>query len=127
MSQPQLSRLSKREREIINILYHLGEGGVQEVVSRMSEDVSYDTVRVTLSILEKKGYLEHWREGRRYIFKPTMPRETASRHAMSNLLHTFFEGSPSKAILAMLDISSDRLTGEELEEIARLIERERES
>jgi predicted transcriptional regulator len=93
----------------------------------MVEDLSYDTVRVTLSILEKKGYLSHQREGRRYIFTPRTSREKASRHAVRNLLQTFFDNSPSKAILTMLDVSGDHLSAEEIERISRMIEEERDS
>ncbi len=125
--QPALHRLSRREREIVNILYELGSAGAHEVVERMSDDLSYDTVRVTLSILEKKGYLVHHREGRRYIYTPRTSREKASRSAMQNLLRTFFDNSPSKAILTMLDVSGERLNEEELERISRLIEEERET
>ncbi len=110
----------------MNIVYELGEAGAHEVVERMAEELSYDTVRVTLSILERKGYLEHRREGRRYIFTPRTSREKASRHAVQNLLRVFFDDSPSKAILTMLDVSGDRLDAEELERIGRLIEREKE-
>jgi predicted transcriptional regulator len=127
MSQPSPANLSKREREIMDILYRLGEAGAHEVTEEMAEKVSYDTVRVTLSILEKKGYLSHQQDGRRYIFRPIMNREKASRHAVDNLLQTFFQGSPSQAILAMLDISSDRLSERELNEIAELIEKEKSS
>jgi predicted transcriptional regulator len=127
MPQPSPANLSKREREIMDILYRLGDAGAHEVTEHMAEEVSYDTVRVTLSILEKKGYLTHQQEGRRYIYRPIMNREKASRQAVDNLLKTFFSGSPSRAILAMLDISGDRLTAMELDEIARLIEREKSS
>jgi BlaI family penicillinase repressor len=125
MPQPTPTRLSRREREIMDIVYRLGEAGVHEVVNEMGEDLSYDTVRVTLYILERKGFLVHHQEARRYIFRPVIDREKASRHAVDNLLRTFFEGSPSKAILTMLDVSSERLTQRELDEIAELIERKK--
>ena len=127
MFQPSPANLSKREREIMDILYRLGKAGAYEVTEEMAEKVSYDTVRVTLSILEKKGYLNHQQDGRRYIFTPIMNHEKASRHAVDNLLQTFFQGSPSQAILAMLDVSAEKLDARELDEIAKLIEREKSS
>jgi predicted transcriptional regulator len=111
----------------MNILFELKEAGAHEVVERMTDDLSYDTVRVTLSILEKKGYLVHHRDGRRYIFTPRTSRENASRHAVKNLLRTFFDDSPSKAILTMLDVSGDRLSAEEVDQISRMIEGEKDA
>lgn len=119
------TRLSRREREIIEIVYRLGEASVAEVVGRMEHDPGYDSVRVTLGILEKKGHVKHRREGRHYVYSPTVPHEAASRTAIRNVLHTFFRGSPSRAILALLGMS--RLSREELDEIAKRIEEERKS
>ena len=125
MKNEPLSQLSRREREIMDVVYRLGEADVHDVVEKMGEDLSYDTVRVTLSILEKKGLLKHSREGRRYVYHPTVSREKASQHAARNLVQTFFGGSPSKAILAMIDMSTEELSEKDLEEIAGLIEKGR--
>jgi BlaI family penicillinase repressor len=119
------TRLSRREREIMEIVYRLGEASVADVVGRIEHDPGYDSVRVTLGILERKGHLKHRREGRHYVYTPTVPHETASRTAVRNVLHTFFRGSPSRAILALLGMS--RLSREELDEIAEWIEEERKS
>jgi predicted transcriptional regulator len=127
MKMPPHSHLSRREREIMDIIYELGEASVSDVVSRMRDEPRYNSVRVTLGILAKKGHLKHHAEGRRYIYRPTLPRETASRSAVSNLVKTFFEGSPSRAILSMLDMSSGRITEEELDEIATMIEKGKKS
>jgi len=127
MKKPPYSSLSRREREIMDIVYELGEAAVSDIVPRMSDEPSYNSIRVTLGILTKKGHLKHYTDGRRYIYAPTVPREKASRSAAGNLVKTFFGGSPSRAILTMLDMSSSRLTESELEEIARMIEKEKKS
>lgn len=119
--------LSRREREIMDIVYRLGEARVSDVVNRMEDDPGYDSVRVTLGILAKKGHLRHRREGRRYVYSPTVPRDQASRSAVRNLLRTFFGGSPSRAILTMLDESSTHLSREELTEIAAWLEKDKKS
>ena len=111
----------------MDIVYRLGEAGAAEVSSKMRDEPGYDTVRVTLGILEKKGHLKHRQDGRRYVFSPTVPHRKATRSAWRNLIHTFFRGSPSKAILSLLDMSSTRLSQEELDEIAEWIEKERKS
>lgn len=119
--------LSRREREIMDIVYRLGEASVSDVVRLLDGDPGYDSVRITLGILTKKGHLEHRREDRRYIYRPTVPHEKASRMAVLSLLKTFFGGSPKKAILAMLDMSSSRLTEKDVDEIAAWLEKEKKS
>ncbi len=111
----------------MDLVYQLGEASVLDVASRLEDSPSYDSVRITLGILAKKGFLTHRREQRRYIYAPTVPRERASRSAVRSLLKTFFGGSPKKAILAMLDMSSSKLTKEELDEIAAWVEKEKKS
>lgn len=125
MTKAEQAKLSRREREIMEILYRLGEASAADVVARMDPDPGYDSVRVTLGILEKKGHVKHRQEGRRYVYTPTVPHEAASRSAIRNVLHTFFRGSPSRAILALLGMS--RLSREELDVIAKWIEEERRS
>jgi predicted transcriptional regulator len=125
VKKPPQSQLSRREREIMDIVYRLGEASVADVVDRMDPDPGYDSVRVTLGILNKKGHVKHRQDGRRYIYSPTVPHEAASRSAVSSLLHTFFRGSPSRAILTLLGMS--KLSRNELEEIAEWIEEERQS
>jgi predicted transcriptional regulator len=95
------------------------------VVARLGDDPSYDTIRVTLGILTSKGHLSHRPEGRRYIYRPTVAPEKASRSAVKRLLQTFYAGSPSKAIVAMLDMSSGKLTKEELDQIEEMIKKRR--
>ena len=125
MKNPLLKNLSRREREIMDIVYKLGEAAVSDVVDRIPDQPGYDTIRVTLGILTKKGYLKRHKVDRRYIYVPTVPRERASRTAVANLLDTFFAGSPSKAVLAMLDESSTKISKQELDRIAAWVERKR--
>ena len=125
MKRPLLQNLSRREREIMNIVYKLGEAAVSDVVDRIPDEPGYDTIRVTLGILTKKGYLKRYKLDRRYIYVPIVPREKASRSAVTSLLDTFFAGSPSKAVLAMLDESSTKISKQDLDRIAAWIERER--
>ncbi len=127
MSPPHIADLSRREREIMDIVYRLGEAGANDVASKMRDDPGYDSVRVTLGILEKKGHLKHRQDGRRYVYIPTVPHKKATQSAFRNLLQTFFRGSPSKAVLSLLDMSSRRLSRRELDEIAEWIEKEREA
>ncbi|HET8656405.1 MAG TPA: BlaI/MecI/CopY family transcriptional regulator [Longimicrobiaceae bacterium] len=125
MADPLHLHLSRRESQIMDVVYHLGEASVAEVVERMPDGPSYNTVRNTMAILERKGHLRHRREGQRYLFAPADSVDQAKRSAMSHLLHTFFQGSLPSAVLALLGTSDRRLTEEELDEIAAYIERAR--
>jgi predicted transcriptional regulator len=120
---PDGKSLSRREREIMDIIYQLGEVSVGDVADRMAEAPSYDSVRVLLYILTQKGHLTHRKDGRRYIYSPTVSHSRAVRSAMRGLMNTFFSGSPSKAILAMLDMSSNKLSKADLDRIADMIEK----
>ena len=115
------STLSRRERQIMDVIYQLGEAGTAEVARRLADRPAYNTVRVTLGILERKGHVKHRLEGTRYVYAPMVPRETAKRSAMRHVLATFFQGSPSAAILALLDGSESKLSRNDLDEIARAI------
>lgn len=122
MKKPLQHRLSRRERQIIDAVYALQEATVREVVDYMGEPDAYDSIRVILGNLEKKGYVTHQREGRTYVYAPTVPREKARKPAMEHLLETFFAGSSSSAILAFLEVSKEDLTREELDRIAAWID-----
>lgn len=122
MSEGQQEQLTRRERQIMDAVYALGEATVNEVVDHLEEPDAYDSIRVILGNLEKKGFLTHQREGRSYVYAPAVPREKARKPVMSHLLETFFAGSSSRAILAFLDMSKDQLTREELEEISAWID-----
>lgn len=116
--------LSRRERQIMDIIYRRGRATVAQVLEELPDPPSYSAVRAMLRVLEEKGHLEHEQEGPRYVYSPTLPRERARRSALRRLLDTFFEGSPEEAVAALLDMSAD-LTDEELERLSRLIEEAR--
>jgi predicted transcriptional regulator len=118
-------QLSRRERQIMDVIYHLGEASVAEVVERIPDRPSYNTVRNTMAILEKKGHLQHRQDGPRYLFAPRDSVDQAKRSAVSHLLETFFQGSRPKAVLALLGTSEPRLSRDDLAEIAAYIEEAR--
>lgn len=122
MTQPLQNQLSRRERQIMDILYRLGEAGAAEVVDHLVDQPAYNSVRVTLGILERKGVVRHRREGTRYVYAPTVPAEAERESALRHLVRTFFRGSPSKAVLTLLDSPSTRLSAEELNELAAWVE-----
>jgi predicted transcriptional regulator len=114
--------LSRRERQIMDIIYRLGEAGAAEVVEHLPDRPAYNSVRVTLGILERKGVVRHRREGARYVYAPTVPAERARESALRHVVRTFFRGSPSKAALTLLDSASTRLSAEELDELTAWVE-----
>jgi BlaI family transcriptional regulator, penicillinase repressor len=117
--------LSRRESQIMDAIYQLGEASVAEVVELMPDHPGYNTVRNTLAILERKGHLRHRREGQRYLYASRDPLEQAKGSALRHLLHTFFGGSLPQAVAALLGASEQRPTDADLREIARHIERAR--
>lgn len=106
--------LSRRERQIMDVVFRRGSAGVLEVLEDLESPPSYSAVRATLRILEEKGHLEHQQFGQRYVFRPTVPVENAGRSALRRLVTTFFDGSPEQAIVALLDVSPAELTEETL-------------
>ncbi|HSG29255.1 MAG TPA: BlaI/MecI/CopY family transcriptional regulator [Candidatus Krumholzibacterium sp.] len=129
MENRQLLRLSKRERQIMDIIYMLGEATAADVLENLGEDVGDASIRKLIRIVEKKGYLKHRREGHSYVYMPVVPREEASVQALRHMLKTFFDGSAPKAVSALLDITGGDLSEEDIDEISALIreaeERER--
>ena len=116
-----LAELSKRERQIMDALYALGEGGAREITNALREPQAFDTVRVTLGVLEKKGFVRHRTDGRRHIYQPAQPKDQASRTAWRRLTRTFFGGSPGRALIAFLGEAQDKLDDEELDELQRWV------
>ena len=119
--------LSRRERQILDILYQRGQATAAEVQSALPEPPSYSAVRALLRILEEKGHIRHEQDGPRYVYLPTVPRGNAQRSAMRHMLQTFFDGSAEQAISALLDDSSARLSPAELDRLARMIDTARKS
>jgi predicted transcriptional regulator len=115
--------LSRRERQIMDILYRRGKVAAAEVREAMPDAPSYSAVRAMLRVLEEKGHVKHQAEGLRYVYVPTVPRDRAKRSAVKHLLDTFFHESPEQVVAALLDISAARLTDEELDRMAAMIEK----
>ena len=124
MTDAFYKKLSRQERAIMDVVYRLESAGVSEVVSALGDDHDSESVRVTLSLLARKGHLKTRKDGKRNIYSPKVPREKVRKSALKGVVKNFFEGSPSDAILTMLDISSSRLSPEDLEEIREWIDRE---
>lgn len=122
MTTPSPHELSRRERQIVDILYAQGRATAAEVQALLPDPPSYSAVRAMLRILEEKGHIRHEQDGPRYIYLPTVARENAKRSAMRHMLRTFFDGSTAQAISALLDDSSAKLSDAELDRLARMIE-----
>src|SRR5690242_8505207 len=120
-----LSELSRRERQIMEILFQRGKASAAEVRESMADAPSYSAVRAMLRILEEKGHVRHQAEGLKYVYVPSMAREKAKRSAVKHLVDTFFNGSREHAMAALLDSSSAKLSPEELDRMAKLIEQAR--
>lgn len=117
--------LSRREREILNVLYRKGRATAAEVQEEMADPPSYSAVRAMLRILEDKGHAMHEQDGPRYVYLPAVSRERAKRSALRHLLSTFFENSPEQAISALLGDASSKLSPEDLDRISALVEKAR--
>jgi len=115
--------LSRRERQIMDILYQRGKASASEVREAMGDAPSYSAVRAMLRVLEDKGHARHQAEGLKYVYVPTVPRDKAKRSAVKHLLDTFFAGSPEQIVAALLDVSATRLTREELDRMGEMIEK----
>ena len=122
---PHQTRLSRRERQILDILYRAGKATAAEVHAALPDRPSYSAVRASLRILEQKGHARHEEQGPRYLFAPTVPRHKARQSALRHLLDTFFQGSAEQAVAALLDGDASWLSEQELARLADLIERAR--
>jgi predicted transcriptional regulator len=115
--------LSRRERQILDILYRRGRATVTDVLADMPDPPSDSAARALLRILEQKGHVTREEVGaRRYAFRPARPRDSAARAALKRVLSTFFDGSAEKAVIALLDVSDTKLSPQELDRLVRLIE-----
>jgi BlaI family penicillinase repressor len=118
-----LAGLSRRERQIMEILYQHGKASASEVREFMESAPGYSAVRAMLRVLEEKGHVKHQAEGLKYVYVPTVTREKAKRSAVKHVLDTFFNGSPEQIVAALLDVSSTRLTRQELDRMSEMIEK----
>ena len=127
MKTPSHHELSRRERQIIDILYAQGRSTAAEVQTALSDPPSYSAVRAMLRILEEKGHVRHEQDGPRYVYLPTVARDNAKRSALKHVLRTFFDGSAEQAISTLLDDASTKMSEAELERLARMISDARRS
>jgi predicted transcriptional regulator len=126
MGSPPSEKLTRREREIMNALYALGDrASVEEIRQRLSDPPSYSAARAMLVKLERKGYVRHHEEGLRYVYAPTTSRGVSQRNALRQMVKVFFAGSPGQTATALL--KQERWTIEELDALQAEIERVRKS
>ena len=119
---PDNVTLSRRERQIMDILYRLGSATAAEVQQNLAEAPSYSAVRALLRILEEKGHLKHAYDGPRYVYAPVVSRPVAQKSALKQIVKTFFDGSTSNAVAALLDMSGSDLSESELNRLAKLVD-----
>ena len=117
--------LSRRERQIMDIIYELNQATASQILERLPNPPGYSAVRALLRVLEEKGHLTHKQDGPRYVFAPTIPRDEARENALKHLVNTFFDGSTEKVMAALLDISDERLSEDQYQRLSQLIEKAR--
>src|SRR4051812_6239077 len=127
MAKPPASHtaLTRRERQIMDILYRRGRATVGDVMEDLTGSPHYSTVRTQLRVLEEKGHVTHEEEGLRYVYAPAVPRSSARKSALRHLLDTFFDGAPENAIAAILGGEGSKLSDEQLDRIADLVKKSR--
>jgi predicted transcriptional regulator len=125
MAQNLHATLTRRERQIMDVLFRRGRATAAEVMEELPGSPSYSTVRTQLRVLEEKGYARHEEEGIRYVYMPAVRRHTARKSALKHLVETFFDGSSEKAVAALLGGEASRVSAEELDRIAELIAKAR--
>jgi len=118
---PSHSALTRRERQIMDILYRRGRATAGEVMDDLSGNPNYSTVRTQLRVLEEKGHVRHEEHGLRYVYAPAVPRSSARRSALRHLVDTFFDGSAEGAVAALLGGEGSKLSDEQLDRIADLV------
>jgi len=121
-SQSSRTPLSRRERQIMDIIYRMGRATVGEVMERLTGEPAYSTVRAQLRVLEEKGHLRHEEHGLRYVYLPKVPRHMVRQSALRHVVDTFFEGSAGKAVAALLGKEGFKISADELARISKLIE-----
>lgn len=121
MTKPR-DELSRRERQIMDIVFRRGTATVSDVLAEMPDPPSYSAVRATMGVLVEKGRLRHRKEGRRFVYSATVARSKARRSALEHLLDTFFDGSVEGAVASLLELNSSQLTPEELDRLREMID-----
>jgi BlaI family penicillinase repressor len=121
-----MEKLSRRERQIMDVLYERGRATAAEILAALPDPPSYSAIRALIKVLEDKGHVKHQEDGPRYVFTPSVPRAKARRNAVKHLLQTFFDDSAAEAVASLLGLSAGKLKPEELDKIEELIARARE-
>ena len=122
MGKKQVAQeLGRRERQILDIVYRLGEASVSEVLGEMHDPPAYDSVRTMIRLLESKRFLRHRADGNKYVYSPTQSHKTASQSALQHLMKTFFQSSVADTLAAAIDLESDNLSDEELDRLESMI------
>ena len=127
MASSSHHQLSRRERQIMDVLFRRGSASVAEVQEDLPDAPGYSAVRAHLRILEEKGHITHTQEGPRYVYRPAIAKEKAKRSALRHLVDTFFNGSAEQAMAALLDDDASNLSEAELQRLSRLIARARDA
>ncbi len=122
MAHSKDDKLSRRERQIMDIVFREGAVTVSDVLAHLPDPPSYSAVRATIGVLEDKGRLRHRKEGRRFIYSPTVTRNRARKSALEHLLKTFFDGSVEGAVATLLELQNSELGPEELTRLKAMIE-----
>jgi BlaI family transcriptional regulator, penicillinase repressor len=122
---PTHAALSRRERQIMDVLYRLGRATAGDIMEQVAGAPSYSTIRTQLRVLETKGHVRHEEQGLRYVYMPTVPRHSARRSALKHLVETFFDGSSAKVVAALLGGDATKVSEEDLDRIAELVRKAR--
>lgn len=122
MKRFETGQISRRERQVMDILFRKGRATAEEVLEELPDPPSYSAVRALLATLESKQLVTHEKDSRRYVYLPAVPEKKAKRTALRQLLATFFEGSPEKLVASLLDPRDQQLSAEEIERIRKLID-----
>ena len=117
--------LSRRERQIMDVLFRRGRATAAEVMQDLPADTTYSTVRTQLRVLEQKGHVRHEQDGVRFVYMPAMTQQTARKSALRHIVDTFFDGSPEKAVAALLGGEATKLSEDQLTRIAAIVENAR--
>ncbi|MEP2776533.1 MAG: BlaI/MecI/CopY family transcriptional regulator [Luteolibacter sp.] len=122
MKRFENGQLTRRERQVMDILFRKGNCTAEEVLSELPDPPSYSAVRALLSTLEQKELVTHAKQSRRYVYSPTVPEKRAKRSALKQLMATFFDGSPEKLVASLLDPGDQKLSTDEIARIRKLID-----
>jgi BlaI family transcriptional regulator, penicillinase repressor len=125
MKEPHHHQLSRRERQIMDLIYKMGKATAADIHEGIPDQPTYSTVRAKLRVLEEKGYIRHEEQGPRYVFIPVTPRDKARTSALQHVIDTFFGGSAEQVVATLLDSSTSKISDDQLDRLSRLIDKAR--